>query len=97
MVQRSLTPSGWRLTAVNDGDAQARRVWVELVPETGGRVHLVTPGAFRNVGVETEVEFAVVEATTRTGFGIDLCWVDGRRRERRRRVTPPGRGYGSAA
>ncbi|WP_035857455.1 hypothetical protein [Cryptosporangium arvum] len=96
LVTWSMTPAGLVLTAVNGGDTQTRRLWVELVPETGGRVRLVTPGAVRHVAVDAEVEFTVVEAPHVTGIGIDLCWLDGRR-VRRLRATPPGRGYGFAA
>ena len=90
-VARFKTTSGWLLTVLNEGDAEAPRLWAELVPDADGRVTSVTSGVFRHVAVDAEVEFTVAEARQPTGYGVELCWVEGRRRINRRRVTLPHR------
>lgn len=90
-VARFKTSSGWLLTALNEGDAEARRLWAEQAPDSDGRVISVTPGVFRHVAVDAEVEFTVAEARETTGYGVELCWVDARRRINRQRVTLPNR------
>jgi hypothetical protein len=94
-VARFKLPGGWLVTAHNQGAAEARRAWCELVPEVNGRVTAVTPGVVSRVAVDAEIEFVVNEAELPTGFGVELCWVDRHRQEHRQRVPLPNRAPGA--